>query len=441
MAEIRPFHGIRYNEAKATGSLGSVVAPPYDVISLEDQDRLYEKSPHNCIRLILNREYDGDGPKDNRYTRAAQCFEEWLNTGVLVEDLRPAYYICEQTYEIRDGSERKQFVRRGIMVAMKLEPFGTGCVIPHEETLPIREKDRFQLMRASRANFSSIFALVPDEEEELRNALNEIVEERTPETNITEDDGTNDKLWLIDDEDICARLTKIFAGKKIFIADGHQRYETACSYREERWKNDSSPGVKRVRNYDYILMMCVPLSEPGLHIMPTHRLIKKVPDFNKDAFFTKVSELFEVKAATDEDLLAIAGARDGQIRFGVVLANRDKRILIAKPEAEEALKQVAPSTSDVWRSLDVAMLRELVIKGTLGVGLLNGSGRNGIVFTRSARDVIETLPGSAAYDLGFIMRPTKIAQVCQVAEGGERMPPKSTYFYPKLPCGLVMRRL
>jgi len=441
VATITPFAAIRFDTQKIEGSLEDVTAPPYDVISLEEQDQLHKKSPHNIVRLILNREYDGDGPSDNKYTRSAKKLNEFLKEGVLVEDLQDAYYIYEQTFTVKGSSGEKRYTRRGVLAAMKLEPFGEGCVYPHEETFPSHKADRHNLMKTCRANLSSVFGLVPDTDEAIFKLLADETKDRKPDMVVKEEGGVENRLWIVPDETFCASLTKVFEGRKVFIADGHHRYETACTYRDERWKNDSTPGLKRRRGYDYVLITCVPMSDPGLHILPTHRQIVNLPNFSKQEFLNRSSELFEQKPATDEGLLALAEAVDGPIRFGVVFGDGEKLEFIAKPEAAERLNQVAADKTDSWRGLDVAVLHELLLKGTLGLGTDRVPRTNGIHFTKDAREVLEKMPNSKQHSVGFIMRPTRIDQVCAVSETGERMPQKSTYFYPKLLSGLVMRRL
>ncbi len=441
MATIIPFPAIRFNQQKIEGSLKEVTAPPYDVISIEQQDELYNKNNHNVVRLILNREYDGDSPTDNRYTRSAKKLEEWLHEGVLAEDLQDAFYVYEQTFTVKGGTEEKTYTRRGVLAALKLEPFGEGCVYPHEETFPSHKTDRHNLMKTCRANLSSVFGLVPDTDKAIHDQLFAAIQNKKPDMEVIEDEGVENRVWVVSDPEFCSKFSQTFEGRKIFIADGHHRYETACTYRDDRWRNDSTPGVKRKRPYDYVLITCVPMSDPGLHILPTHRQIVTIPDFNKDTFLNRASELFEKRTVSDGELLALAESTEGPVRFGVVFADGEKVELTAKPAAAEALKQIAPDKTDDWRGLDVAVLHELLIKDILGLGTERVPRKNGIHFTKDAREVLDMLPNSDHYSVGFIMRPTRIEQVCTVSETGERMPQKSTYFYPKLLSGLVMRKL
>ncbi|MBE7464367.1 MAG: DUF1015 domain-containing protein [Planctomycetes bacterium] len=442
MATVIPFCGIRYNPHKINGSLDTVVAPPYDVIDFDQQEALYRASPHNAVRLILGRQYDGDSPSDNRYTRSATTLDKWLREGVLSEDMKPAFYVYEQSYTIKSGhpAVEKTLVRRGVLVALKLETLGQGTVYPHEETFPSHKADRLNLMRACRANFSPVFGLVPDPEKDLHKLLQEAPRGAKPEWEIKEDHGISDRLWPVDDPAICQKLMESFAGRKVFIADGHHRYETACNYRDERRRNDSTPYLKAEKFYDFVLMMCVPMSDPGLFILPTHRLIHK-QGLKAAELAAKTGAHFDLAEASDTDLYAVSERSDGPVRFGLVFPDGAKRLLTAKPAAAAEMKALAAGKSDHWRELDVAILHELLLKKLLDVPEQHTKTGGPIAYTKAVEDVLKRVVPGGDFGFGVVMRPTRIEQVCAVSETGERMPHKSTYFYPKLLSGLVMRRL
>ncbi len=448
MATLLPIQAIRYNPDKINGPLASVVAPPYDVISLEDQDNLHKKSPHNVIRLILNRQYDGDGPGDNRYTRAAKTLHDWLDEQILLEDERPAYFVYEQTFEISagTGSRTRKLVRRGVLGALRLEPFGQGCVFPHEETFSAPKADRLSLVRECRANLSAVFGLIPDGDGSMVALLERAVAKARPGAEVLEESGVLNRLWALDNAAFGASLAGLLAQRKVFIADGHHRYETACAYRDERRKGDSNPGLKRERAYDSVLMMCVPMNDPGLNILPTHRVVQAGPAFTSAQLLQKSAELFEREPADERRLVALSEEESGALKFGVVFAGGEKAVLTAKPGVETAMARLAEGKSPAWRGLDVAVLHELILKGMLGIGTNgaahNGTGhKQGILYTKDSGEVFSLVDKSGTYNLGFILRPTRIDQVQAVAEKGDKMPHKSTYFYPKLLSGLVMRRL
>lgn len=443
MATLQPFPALRFNPRRINGPLASVVAPPYDVISWEDQDRLHKKSPHNVIRLILSRQYDGDGPGDNRYTRAAKTLQTWLDDEVLVEDAQPAFYVYEQTFETAGGpsSGARRLVRRGVLGALQLEPFGEGCVFPHEETFSAPKADRLNLVRECRANLSPVFGLVTDADSAVVRLLARATAQAQPDAEVTEESGVLNRLWVLSEPEFCEALRQALAPRKVFIADGHHRYETACTYRNERRAHDSQPGSKRERAYDSVLMMLVPVSDPGLNILPTHRLVQAGAGFSAQQFLSKSAELFERQPATEAALRALAGEEGGPPKFGLVLAGGGKFILAAQPGCEAAMARTAPDRSAAWRGLDVAVLHELILRGLVGLNGAEVPHKHGITYTKEVSEVFARMAPQGEFDLGFVLRPTRIEQVRAVAEDGERMPQKSTYFYPKLLSGLVMRKL
>ncbi|MBI3832133.1 MAG: DUF1015 domain-containing protein [Planctomycetes bacterium] len=447
MATVIPFQALRYNPAKFTGKIDDVIAPPYDVISIDEQDQLYRRSPHNVVRLILGRQYDGDAPSDNRYTRSAKTLQQWLDEEVLVQDAHPAFYVYEQEFQIVTGAEgkRQKHVRRGVLGALKLEPFGMGQVYPHEETFASHKTDRLMLTRACRANLSPVFGLMPDEQGEVVKLLAEAARGK-PTVEVREPSGIVNRMWVVDDPKVCSALSKACEPQKVFIADGHHRYETACNYREERKANDSNPGNKNPRPYDYVLMMCVPFNDPGLHILPTHRLVHAPASYDEKKVLSKISELFEVTDAGDADLIALSEAASGPVRFGLLLAGGGKKVLTAKAGVEGAMAKIAGKHSAAWRGLDVAVLHELILKGIVGLTESNGNGngnahKHSVTYTKDVREAISELAMKGTYSLGIVMRPTRIEQVRDVSLNGEKMPHKSTYFYPKLLSGLVVRKL
>jgi len=443
MAIVKPFNALRYDLAKAGAQLERLVCPPYDVIDPAMQEALHRQSPYNIVHVELAKSAPGDGPGNDRYSRAAQTLKDWLARGVLRTDAQPAFYVYEQTFDVASGgaSRSKVVTRRGFFGAIQLEPFGTGCVYPHEETFGGPKADRLNLMRACAANVSPVFGLVPDQAGVIA-ALLRSAATRPADGQATEGSGVVNKLWAVSDPGWCAKLTEQLRSKNIYIADGHHRYETCCNYRDERRKADGDPQGRQDKAYNYGLMVCVPMSDEGLYILPTHRLIQAAPGLSKESFLREAAALFDQREASDKDLFELAEEQDGTVKFGVVFSDGSRKIITAKPQSAAAMKESAAAKSDAWRGLDVAVLQELVLKGLLGLSEERVLRKEGISYSPDTRQAIAMVAAAGGqYVMGFILRPTSIEQVRAVATGGEKMPQKSTYFFPKLLTGLVMRKL
>ncbi len=444
MATVKPFPAFRYDTQKLNTSMAALVCPPYDVIDAAMQEALYQKSGANVVRVEFGKTQTSDKPGDDRYSRAADTLKKWLSDGTLKQDAKPAFYLYEQTFDIASGgaSRSKVVVRRGIFGSVKLEPFGTGCVFPHEETFGGPKADRLNLMRACSANLSPVFGLVPDEDASLTKLMEQGVTLKKPDVELTEENGVINRLWVIDDAKWCAAMSDRLAGKNVFIADGHHRYETSCNYRDERRAADNDTDGKQGREYEGTLMMCVAMSDPGLYILPTHRLIQDAPGLSKDAFLRDAAALFDIHDASEQELLQLAEEEKGPVRIGVIFKDGSRKIVSVKAAAAEAMKRAQPAKSDAWRGLDVSVLQELVLKGILRLSEEKVLRKEGVSYTPDTRNALNKVTAKdGGYVMGFILRPTSIEQVRDVATGGEKMPQKSTYFYPKLLTGLVIRKI
>ena len=443
MSIVKPFHALRYNPSKAGGAPGDWVCPPYDVIDGPMQAALYARNPHNIVRVEFGKTAPGDKPGSDRYSRAAATFKDWIAAQVLARDAKDAFYLYEQTFDIASGgaSRSKVVTRRGIFGALKLEPFGTGSVFPHEETFGGPKADRLALMQACAANLSPVFGLFPDAEHTIARLLSKGVTLKSPAMELTEASGVVNKLWVIDDAVWIGEMSRALAQKNCFIADGHHRYETSCNYRNERRENDGDPSGALDKAYNYTLMMCVPMSDPGLYILPTHRLIQKAPNVSKASFVAASKPLFDFRDATESELLQLAEEESGPVRIGVIYKDGARAIMSVKPDAvSSAMKKAQPNKSAAWRALDVSVLQELVLKGALKLSEEKVLRKEGVSYTPDTRAAIDRVTAhEGAYEMGFILRPTLIGQVEEVAKGGEKMPQKSTYFYPKLLTGMVFK--
>lgn len=446
MANIQAFRGLRYDLSRV-GSLSSVVAPPYDVIDGSLQDELYQRSEHNVTRLILNR---GDDLMDGQtiYDRAAEHLKAWRRDGVLKPEHEGSIYVYHQSFTF----EGQEFNRRGFMARVKLEPFGTGSIFPHEETHSRAKEDRFKLMTACQANLSQIFGIFPDAQNEVQQILENAIQDRTP-LQATDDQGVEHKMWMVDDADAIAAAAQLMGPKPIYIADGHHRYETACNIQSSKRDNENIEGDHPV---DYVMMMCVSMQDPGMAILPTHRLFRGVAAIKSSDLISKLSPYFDCEVvgsapAHAKDLWELIAVEDLQSTMGFY-CRADNSWVLARLADEGAamMKEVASEQSDDWRSLGVALLHKLVMEKLLGYEDLPTPR-----YVHSISEVIEGLEhGDAAgrdatgqlgsgdpYELGCLVMPATVEHVKAISEHGERMPAKSTYFYPKLLSGLVINPL
>jgi uncharacterized protein (DUF1015 family) len=427
MAEIQPFAGVRY----AVGDdVSAVVAPPYDVITDEQSAALHHASGQNIIRVTLGRTASTDTNENNRYTRARDALETWLADGTLVPEEAPAIYIYDQLFAV-DGVE---YVRRGFLAAVKLERFGEGSIHPHEKTLPGPKKDRLELMRTTGFNTSPIFGLFSDNDSAVRDALNNATD-REPDALATEPDGVGHRMWAVTDTALIERLQQALAPRSLYIADGHHRYETAVAFRDElREAGRQVPGA------EHVMMMLVPAEDPGMIVLPTHRCVYGLDGFDADTLLQRVQEHFDVVDATREAVVDIAKQEGrGPAVIGVVAGGK-YRLLTLKDTG--AMDQRAPDHKASWRQLDVAALHLLILEDILGIDEEALARYTNVKYLRNAADAVgRAETGADGIQAAFILRPTPMEAIMAVSEDGERLPQKTTYFYPKLLSGLVMRRI
>ncbi len=431
MPDVSPFRGVRYDVAQV-GALSDVVAPPYDVIDPALQDRLYQASAYNVIRLELNREEPGDTEAQGRYTRAARFLKDWLRQGVLREEDHVALYVYEQTFQV----EGQTHTRRGFLARVRLEPFGHGKIYPHEQTLSGPKADRLALYHATGFNLSPIFGLYPDAEGEVLRAIETGVRDRTPMV-ATDHLGVENRLWIVNDPQTHTAIRGLMAAKPVFIADGHHRYETGLKYRDERVQAGASFGDDDPSNF--CLMMLVGMSDPGLLILPTHRLVSGFPGLTAEELTARLQPDFEVSVTGQGeagcraawDVIAQGGEQD-VLGFGTVA---DGRWLVARLRSDEAMDRLAPEHSPDWRSLGVSILHVLVLNA-----LLKPLGAPSCRYVHLLGEVLDDVAARGC-DLACLVPPARMEHVEAIASGLETMPPKSTYFYPKLLTGLVLNPL
>jgi uncharacterized protein (DUF1015 family) len=418
MAEVQPLTALHYN-LSAVPSLADVVAPPYDVIDAELRNALLARSPFNVVEIDLPEAPDGRDP----YEHAAETLEEWTLQGILAEDREPAIWALTQEYTAPDGARH---TRRSLLVRVRVSEYGPGRVRPHERTQPGPKEDRLRLTRATRHNLSPIFALHPGDA--WRHI--EATTRAEPWGEATDADGTVNRVWRVGDAEVHRRVSAELADAELLIADGHHRYETALTYAEEV----GGDGPHR-----YTLMSLTSLEDPGLTVFGTHRLLSGLADDSErqEALARGIREQFDVEEVPVEELdpagfegIGVFGYIDSHFRRGCRLRLKDPA----------TIERVMPEASDAYRSLDAAILEALVLRETLGMSDDDIAAKRGLGYAKGADQALAQLD-SGDYQAAFLLRPTPIEQVRAVAAAGETMPPKSTYFFPKLLTGIVMNPL
>jgi uncharacterized protein (DUF1015 family) len=441
VAVVRPFRAVRY--ARAAGSdVSALTAPPYDVVTPDQRERLLAGDAHNVVALELP-----DGPLDpaapgSRYETGAATWCDWRASGVLAQDVAPAVYVLEQRYE-QDG---RPISRRGFVAAVDLEPFSAGVVLPHERTLPKAIDDRLNLTRSTAANLSQVFGMFADPDHVTDHLLDAAMA-TVPLATATDEAGVVSTVWALTDPADHAALARHMAGRPIFIADGHHRYTTALAYRDERRAAataDPDGGRAGERGaeleppaYDAVMMALVNMDDPGLLVWPTHRIADGDGDFDADGFWRALAHRFELEDLPAGHPAAALETADDRPAFIVRTRGGRTRVARLRVDIDHALA-FPPGSSDAWQALDVAVLQELVLLPLLGIHPDRPATLDRLRFSKDAHEALGMV---AEHDAVFILRPTRMDQVAQVALAGETMPQKSTYFYPKLLSGLLFKRL
>jgi len=440
MAKISPFCGFLYNPEKVKDP-GSVMAPPYDCISDEMQEELYQSNPYNVVQLIYGKILETDTEADNRYTRAASTFKKWQEEKVLVQDAEPAIYLYDQKFLTEDGEE---VVRKGFLAMAKLEEFSTGLIKPHEETLEGPKADRFQLMKTCKANFCPIFSLYSDPCCVLE-ALLKKNRERTPDLVVkTSEPPEVHSLWRVTDKAQILKAQDLLSGKPIFIADGHHRYETALMYRD--FLREQNPGYTGKEPFNYVLMFFCNMEDRGLMISPIHRLLSGLVDFDLQRFLDAVRENFRVE--TDyfdvNDPVSCKRVRLNLFQKGkhsfACYAGKGK-IYFLSLKNEEIIDRFFPKeVPKALKVLDVSILHRLVFENIFKMTADDQKKQKYLKYLKSFDAGLKAVNSGQA-QLAFLMNPTRVTEVREVANLGEKMPQKSTYFYPKLLSGMVINKI
>jgi uncharacterized protein (DUF1015 family) len=429
VAEIRPFRGLHYAER----DVSAFVCPPFDVISTDEQRRLYENSAYNAVRLECGETRPDDSTSDNRYTRAAATLRDWLEEGILVQDDKPSFYVDDQRFE-HDGGV---LFRRSLFARVRLHDWDEGPVRAHEYTLNRPKEDRLQLLRAARLNVSPILSLYRDDDRRLR----EIADSACAQSSFLAraDIGTEQHdMCRLERGTFLESIQRLASAKTFYVIDGHHRYETALAYRDElrsqarRWTGEEPE--------NFVLMALIACDDPGLIVLPTHRLLRDV--VLPDDFMAQLERFFSVEnvsaSAWPSMQQQIAKAAKEGPAIGVAMPGRRLILRVRNPYA--VADTMPPESPVSWRSLDAAVLEAVILHGILGMGQQEASANGSLEFTHEGSEAVR-LVDSSEYDAAFLLSPANVDTVLSMADADERMPQKSTYFYPKVPAGLIMNLL
>jgi len=432
MVEISPFKGITYNKIKIQ-KLDNVMSPPYDIISEDMQSNLYKKHPYNFVKLILGKQFPEDTAKNNRYTRAKELFDEWQKQSVLIESKNRAIY----PYKIEYQFNNKIKTMNGFFVLLKLDP-DYKLVKAHERTLSKPKADRLNLIRSCQANLEPIQLLYIDEENIVKNKIDKML--NSPLFEIKGYDGFIHKLWKLEDINIIKDITNRLKDKILFIADGHHRYQTAINYADETRKKTGNNNMNAPFNYRMVIL--VNIFDTGLRILPTHRLIK-MPGFDIKHLIDNLGEYFlvEKKGVIDKDYNTIGKniikdlETKSDHKFALYCKNQYYILTLKDVKVMDTL---ASDRSSTWRTLDVSILHKVVLEKLLDINENNLE--EYVKYTRVDREAIQFVE-DGKFDFSFLMNATKIEELKAIADAGEHMPQKSTYFLPKMLSGLVMYKM
>jgi uncharacterized protein (DUF1015 family) len=425
--KVSPFRGIRYNQ-RIVGDLARVLCPPYDVINLEQQRPYYEKSHYNAIRLEFP-EWTGDSPD---YSGAAIVFHQWLKDGVLQLDSVSSFYLHDHGFNYT-GEKR---VRRGVIARIKLEPWGNG-IYPHEETFPKAKGDRLQLLRACQANFSPLLSLYNDSERKIASILSRTTQEKplissqAKRSNLP-DSGETHTLWAITKPEIKRELSQLLSSHPIYIADGHHRYETALAYQQERAKEQPLTGKEA---FQYVMMELVDFSDPGLVVLPIHRLVRGI---TSSALVRLEDQLRNFFALESVPLKAGSPDRSGLSYDSClgILGLQPNTLVVLRRRQDISLEALMPGDrSQAYREFDVSILNHIILDKIIGL-----TSKNNVAHTVDLKEAYQQIE-EGKYQLAALVKPPQPEMVKAVADAQDRMPSKSTYFYPKLPAGLIINPL
>lgn len=423
VAEVRAFKALRFTEK--AGDISKNVCPPYDIVSEEEKNKYVAESKYNIIRL--------EKPTgENAYEKAKELYEEWSENGILKTDDKKGMYVYEEEF----SALGRMYKIKGVFVRVRLEEFEKGVVLPHEETLSKAKQDRFDLMCSTFCNFSPIYCMYSDEKREISSLVDSMSSDKA-QVEFKDENGIVQRIWKCEDESVTDKVEELFREKQLFIADGHHRYETAIRFRN-KLRDD---GIIKDSEHDanFVMMFLIDMENSGLVVFPTHRVVTGLENFDKDELLSKMKEYYDVceikKEQIDSSLQKHIDDRANVAVFGDGMYY----LSVMKKEASEKISQMNESKSDSYKDLDVTALHSLVLENILGIDKENMAKQINLKYTRDMDEAIDTVVNGNA-NCAFIINATKVEQIKAVALANDKMPQKSTYFYPKLITGLVMNK-
>ena len=447
MAVIRPFRGLRFDPAKA-GTLDSVICPPYDVVDDTERNRLAALSPYNLIRVELPQEKPSVPATDADYANAAKTLVEWEKQGVLVRDEKPAIYPYLQAYVGPDGKRRE---RRGFLCLLRVEDYDGGAVRPHEKTLPKPKEDRFKLLTATQTNVSPVFGLFDDKDGKAAEALAKAFAV-APIAQFTDAKGIEHRVWRLEDGESQGGVRAALAQSRVYIADGHHRYETAIRYRTARREAEATRPQLGSEPYDYALAYLSDVRDPGLAVFPIHRVAKIPEGMNAAALRTAIEKFFAVEEIAGVPIEGEAGpiaakleqalgsGKEQPVRREKTFALYSAKLSIAwllRSKEQLATFLLQSGMPKPVAALDVAALHKAILEETLRASYAEGT----VYFAHASQDAVNHVLRGKDYDVAILCHPTRVQELLQVVDAGETMPQKSTFFFPKPASGIVMNRL
>ncbi len=439
MAEIRPFKGIRYNSKVV--KLEEVITEPYDRIPPSLQEEYYRRSPFNVVRIILGKEIEPENPEQDKYKRAKLYLEEWMRKGVLIREEKESLYLYEQEFRV-DKAWKK---RKGLVARVKLEEFSSKKVLPHEKTFPKHKEDRLNLLRATNTNTEQIFLLYKDEEQRVSQAIEDSLQRASLVAEVGDEDNIFHRLWIISDEEDIERIQDGMRDKVLIIADGHHRYETSLNFRKETIQKMKT--IKGDEPFQYVMMTLFDFDDPGLVILPTHRLLRGVDRLTEESLRKVLTPYFEIEEIEWTDLsnkssvsLALEKINSGSHVFAGI-SSEFRKIFIFRLKSEKILnEEMDPQKPTEWKKLDVSILHSLILDKLASLCSQPLSLEGQVGYIREVEEGIRKIV-EGEFQMLFLLKAVTLPELKSVIEKGELMPHKSTDFFPKLKSGLIMNPL